>query len=886
MNQINYNQIDEEQRQLIEREFETKRQILLFPMVIVDGVDSISQGIYTKNPNRFKSASFENVFQGRNPVIVVWKNSTTSINQRTQGGEPDFSKPAFKDYKVGDYIPVILDADGETYFQSFSDDKNGNKRFSTTSTINIRLKGEFTREQWYEWQYFPELGEEFYYPEAITVYRDEEGVFAYTELTLKKVNDELEMITTNADTLILRSSPGEEYAWPKLSKTLITINGAEQPDEKKLWQNVELDQDILSKVSGVKYLQLTSSEPMLLGSFYAFGRKIKTDDEGRKLILESSHLLPSEMVQALPDPILGTNIPSDKFYWMEQGRVSVGREYKNWWKTFTNALSGVFGMGGNKDSIKNYGAIRFPDISTATKSAPEKSKVDDMGNVIKVPQVYWDRWKIKARADITYSGRKGYKTMTPYSVERMQNTEAFLHDKLAKNVFILGSIVQIPIEYKSKIPKGLLSMTIGGIYKLIIGVKNLMFNNKTDRLSDIDLPLLGESSYIDFISEGLMASGDAGNIAKEYMPLQLFTEKRPEILTGKNINNLSVKIELTDTVEIKGTEIHTSQLGKNNTNYYDADTKTVRTEGGYILDRIIIQGICMGNIKISAFDEANNPLAAFTFESNSKRTGSILEWSTMLKTSKWESDETKDITPKIPGPGFLGKKEARIPDYIFRKLNTTKPMVETETLEIMPLDLYDEFKKTNEKIVLTREEFLEKYSIEFDISNIIEHNGIANVVSNTGYNIRWKGEITTRGHPLSKENISFISPNIRETWFHSHQKLAPWGDAYIFVEGQCKIFINKDTGILTGSITGKCYNSTENTRQWSGEDWYKWKNGQYARMGEGVLWSQPRNSYYNEGGLRHEERRGVKSNVIALPGYYKSRVLTLKIENIILKAKV
>lgn len=806
MNQINYHLIDEEEKRQLEQEFNTKQQILMCPFVIVDGVDDITQGVYTSDPDRFKSASFDRVFQGRNPVIALWKNSTKSINQKTEGGLNDFNKPAYKEFSVGESFPVILDENGETYFQSFTDDVNGNKRFSTNANVSIKLPFELDRSYWYDWMLFPELGEEFYYIESIAIYRDKDETFAYTEVTLKKVNDELELVTTNADSLILRSSPGEEYAWPKV---------VEPEDKRQMWKNLELDEEKLIP-KGVKYLQLTSTEPMLLGSFYAWGRRIETTDEGLRLITETRHLLPSQMKPSTADPILGINAPSDKFFWMEQGQITVGKEYGSWFSQFKEGVMSFFGWD-NNNQHKNYGAIKFEDIETALESAPNKTKTDLGGNTITVPQTYWDDWEIKAVADVGYDGRVGYKTFTPYSEERFPNNKALLHDKLARNVFILGNLVQLPMEYEAKVPFGTVNVVVGGIRKLILGKDAQYLTNNSNRDNYVDIPLLGEHSYISAIANGLM-SADTETDAKKYMPLQLFSGDRPEILSGKNVNTMSVKIELSDVVDIDGESVNTTELGVLDQNYFTGSTTVSKTTSSYILDRIIIQAICLGDIKITAFDSLDQPIGSMMFNTNSKRTGSILDWTTEIKTSEWESDETVETTPNVPNPSNAGPDDTVIPDFeVTKTISNPRSISESWVAEV---NWFEKFKEINPEYEGTLEDFLSTHKLSCgiqstsEVTTTVQERNVANVPTNYNHTKTVATNVVdyNPGLPLSSEgitdNIKFTKNS--DTWYLTDKSVMSAGnsswnsrDKVITSTGVNETTLDLNTGIMSFNAATK-----------------------------------------------------------------------------------
>lgn len=692
-----FNQVIEEYLRELELHYKTKPLTLVCQFAIVDGVFNVSQGVFTDDKNAYESHTFERIFQGKNPIITLWKNSTKSVNQLESDGSPNLDLPPYKEFKTGDHFYAVIDNGEQDFYQSFETDNLGNKRLSTDTDVTILLIGEFTRDKWYDWFLLPELGEEFYFANNVKLLKNEKGEVVISEINLKKVNDELKNVTTNSDYLILRSSIGEGYAWPKIIRS---------EDPRQNYNKVELDEKkLISK--GIKYLQLTSETPMLLGSFYAIGRRILKDENDNELIDELRHLLPSQLLPATPDIINEITAPSDKFYWFEEGRISIGKEYKSWFKVLKENL-----LSNENHQLKNYGAIKFNDIDSAVLSAPDKPKTNSAGDEILVPQTYWDEWLIKKGSDTNK-----YKTFTPYAIPLIENKEGLVHDKLAKNAFILAHVVQLPVEYEAKVSYGLIKTAIGSIVKLILG-KDIRYvtNNNTNRDSSNDLPLLAEHSLIELVHNGLMFSDEAGKTeAKKYMPLQVVTDDKPELYIGKNLGTFNIKIELTDELLIDGEIKNTKDLGKDEFLFND-ETITRRNNKSYLIDRIIIQAIASTNIKVTAFDINNVAVGAMILNSNSKKTGSIIDWTTLIKTSEWESDETKDITPDVPDDAFIGPDEILIEDKTIEVAMTNFGQEENNLL--YELNLYEEFKIQVPQSELTIEEFRNLYSI--DLSYDIE----------------------------------------------------------------------------------------------------------------------------------------------------------------------
>ena len=108
MSENNYNQVEEESLRALEEEFNTKPNIAIMPYRVVAGVDDISKGVYTNNIDGFKDDQFERFFNGQNPIIVLWKDSTKAIYQVSPGGITLKEKNAYKDYSRGEVLYGLL----------------------------------------------------------------------------------------------------------------------------------------------------------------------------------------------------------------------------------------------------------------------------------------------------------------------------------------------------------------------------------------------------------------------------------------------------------------------------------------------------------------------------------------------------------------------------------------------------------------------------------------------------------------------------------------------------------------------------------------------------------------------------------------------------------
>ena len=134
---------------------------------------------------------------------------------KRQSDDTDGSKPRIKQYQLGEYYYGIVSDD--QFFQSFSQDKDNNVLFSTSSSINVIINAVLPKQYYYYWYLIPALKNDvFYYIEEFTYITDEFDNVLTTELTLKKVDDELENVVDDKNLLITPSFSNELYAWPKL----------------------------------------------------------------------------------------------------------------------------------------------------------------------------------------------------------------------------------------------------------------------------------------------------------------------------------------------------------------------------------------------------------------------------------------------------------------------------------------------------------------------------------------------------------------------------------------------------------------------------------------------------------------------------------------------
>lgn len=666
MNQRNYNSINESFKAEIERLFEREKRVIMCEFDIIQGAENITQGYTTDGDDSYKSASFKKLFDGQQPILVIWTNSTFAVPDLDEEGKPVL--PVKKEFKIGTFYEVI--SDRPTFTQSFSHDKTKNLIFSTDSSITIKFKGEFKREQFYKFYLFPEYGDEFYFIDYVNYFIDDLGVIIHSELTLKKVNDELENIATHQDILIMRSTPGENYAWPLLVDKLYDLDKSDEEQYKKdllvrndllysienansdeekidlentfienninpLVKDVILDEDKLQSSRGIKSIQITSTEPMLLGSVYAIGRPVNSDE-----IEEPRHLLASKFLPPTVDKILGLNSPSDKFYYMKDSKIMLGKEYKNWWKNFKANVVG------ENLQIKNYGVIKDSNPEETVLTAPNKKDAADND----VPQSIWDDWIIK-----NDGAQMNYTTFSPYAngdivVEEGATFEA--HNLLSLNTFLFSHIIKLPVEFDVRVPYSLFNLTIGAFRKLFLGMDAGLFTTTGKRASFTKLPLFGEYSYLTMIYDGFTNTDSSKS---GFIPLSAYSNKREKSLYGNNQSSTTIKIELSDEVFIDGkTKINTVDLGKEDKNRYNTKTIVATTNTGYYIDDIVIQAITQSDFKITLFDVANQPIKSLTIQSNNKKTQSFTDWTTIIKLSQWVSDKTfPDSTPIVP-PEKLG----------------------------------------------------------------------------------------------------------------------------------------------------------------------------------------------------------------------------------------
>lgn len=608
------------------QEFNQNKKTVMTVWDLSNAYNDITQGVYSDDPNKELSDTFQRFINTQEPIIVNWVGSSYVEPQLTEGGVIDYNKEPFKRYQVGQTLDVVLVREG--YAVSIIDSQQS-KTYVEDSTIVIRLNIPISQESLYKLFLLPELNSSFYYITNIEVFRTENDELIYYEIVLNRIEDNLNI--KDVKTTIFYGSPGEEYAYP-----LITYN-----EEFNDYPEVSLDPDKLI-ATPIKYIQVTTTDPTMLGSFYAWGRRVSEDEEGNKYISEQRVLLPAKALQAETDPIFGINAPSDKYVWSTDSGITIGKEYKHWWAQWKEQILDKF----NSDKVTNYGALHMFDINDAVNSAPNHTVTNDTGQEVTVDQPYWDDWVPSNNNEITYN------TLSPYSEQVLENNPLdSIEDKLAKNVFINFDKVTLPLEYEEKVPAGLVNSTIGLFKKLILGIPAKIFGtNYTDRNVNAPIPLLLERTYVQLTYAGIMVADTGKGDANEYIPLTLYTDERPTIITGKNVNTMNLKIELTDEVLIDGTNVvNTADLGKEGTNYYNIATKVKQTTIGYLIDNIVVQGITIGKYKFTYFDTNNNPIASMIINSNSKKTNSLVDWSSVINTTKWDDPNIVDLTPEIPG---------------------------------------------------------------------------------------------------------------------------------------------------------------------------------------------------------------------------------------------
>ena len=667
--------------------------VFVFPYKLRSGYLNRTESGYVWSDDEVDEHTFfQKLITGKDNINVVWENSTTLT--KPKGVNRYYYKFEVGKYYLGEIVGNEVFANTQFY-----DDELGQKNIKVNNTIVLHFV--YNKENDEE-QNFPNLrpfyvekedmfklykipqlfGEEWMYISDVryeTIPNDNEIVGCF--ITFVSLNEQLSKSGRTIESYIHESAPNEPYAKPLLSE--------EKNEKGETIYCVKLDENAKSfDRKMVKHIQVEIYGTNALSAITIIGRRLKKDEEGKPYFSTWQFLFPYSFIKPKTYNLEKTSTPSNNFYIFPNCELEFTKSI-NWieqWKKVsdvvaTNSFTGILKIGSSKDwSGEVHNSNPINTSSTVING------------------LHYDYWSFawKPFRDIIVAQQFNLTKDNPYCVNNLWFTQddSFL-DILIKNSFIYWQQLELPLGFAMTKPYKLSNFPIfGGMVSALGGDRTLLSN--TARKKTIPICCIIDCAAATCGANILV--GGEGSVDIKNIPLSFFGGEEVPKFLGVDVCNTTLCFSLTHLlVDNNGKEWDTSYLGQlTNENLeplfddvkkpfqYDGTQKTKDSEEGYIIDKVIIQGLIKSDIKITFFDkdeELANPLWTTKVQSQGKYTNSLRNWTTEITTGCWNDkyvEFSEDFTwPENPPHGIIYNQS---PNYTpFVRIKNQKGVYELST---------------------------------------------------------------------------------------------------------------------------------------------------------------------------------------------------------------
>lgn len=650
---------------------------LIFPFNITMGyITSTENGIRQNDSvNVFDYSTFQRVFTGLENVLAQWQNAYKVEKKK------DNDTFLTKEYVVGKSIRGYVPQ--ETLSASFQPTSISGDFLAefTEETFTIHSYDDLTEEDLFKLYIIPELKEEkwLYVTNAEKLFLPN-GELHHVEITLSTLNNQIAKTGQAIEEYVQRSAPGEGYAWPLVNK-----NGDVSVD---LQRNKDIP---------VTSVQIEGAGAIAMGTIYAMGRITNRENvNGSKRnvfnpkIEAPRILMPLRLETAIPSPV--NTRPSAETDWLV-GNMTPGLEedYKDWKDQFQ----------GNFDPTTRSqyeGMLRATDKKALENSNPINEGTRN--------NLLWDpNWVI--------SVNKTYNTQTNALTgnELKLNGNLTMSQILAHNIFGLDPYTAMPMNVQQNVSWSLRNVPlIGGfLSSLTFGIP-IGWQDTSIKVRMTGGVLLAIPASTKDYANVLVEQGDgvkigletftdesAKNDAIEFSGIKATGSIWKAQLThrsSKTINGNEYKFDniyfgqTHPDKDDDGKDIDFGNEPKPEKLLWDETCKpTDRGDvSGYVIDTITSKFLGKMDYRLTLFSN-NTQIWAGTYQTTSKFTGSIRDWTNAIKFSNWKvhNDVTISFPESIDSPNPPGVT------------NPKKELIKSETLGFITLK--DD--KTDPKTIFT-----------------------------------------------------------------------------------------------------------------------------------------------------------------------------------------
>lgn len=549
-----------------------------------------------------------------------------------------------KNFKIGDTIDCFTEQETLSgQFMSVSMEGSEYAKQSIAKTYTLMSKNRWVDTDMYKLYTIPELkSNQWLFIKEAKLYYDSEKKFRYSEIQLASLNDLIEKSGQAIQHYIHNGSAGEGFAFPLWNE---------------LDKKIELDGNKLKNYP-ITSIQIETNAPVFISTAYAMGRPLFYEPKDMELH-PSRHLLPNAIKTPRINPLSKQQSPEQNYYACFGVKPTIDTFYKEW-KEKVEA-------GYDQLVKKEYeGNLLFND-SAVVASNPINANGEYKYKI-------WD-----SAQKFTSDGQKYTTQASPYAESSITYTsDNDLGQFLSHNIFTMAYINSLPFNLKQSVKWTLKSLPlIGNIANgLTLGIP-LGWIDTTNWIINSGINGIIGAPLYDFTTKSVYALDNS----KGVIPLDIFREfddNSNNTLSSTRSNSYILNFELTDQYQ-KGTETsykNTVNLGQkiNGTvQLWNQDCKPTGRDiftRGYAIDAVVFQAIGKCDIRITYYNE-NQPIATGMYQSLSKFTGNLRDWTNAWKTSAWEREANNEyidypakVNDKAPptAPSDLVVKEYNVAD--------------------------------------------------------------------------------------------------------------------------------------------------------------------------------------------------------------------------------
>lgn len=625
--------------------------VFVFPYEIRSGfLNKTEVGYIETNEDIDSYSFFQKLITGKENINVVWRNSTKLVKPKNK------NEYVFK-FVIGDHYIGAIVGNNLNKEVEFYDDELNHKNIKLNNTVVLHFvyntENSYSRlfpksspfitskEDLFCLYRIPQLfGNEWMYITNINYETmPETNKIVGCFVSFASLNEQLSASGEILEGYIHENTPNEPYAKPKLTY---------KADESgRVVPTIELDDETIHlQNKQVKYIQIEIFGTNALTAINIIGREIKERQvEGKNEIYFEAwkFLYPSKFYPPRIYDLEKTNSPSINFFVFPFCSIEFTKSV-GWIEQWKKASDVV--------ATNNFTGVLHVGQSSDWNDYDHKSnKKSELGVFY---EYYNENWK--PFTDIDVGSFFDLSRGAVYCTETLKydKEDTFL-DILIKNSFIYRFQLELPLSFSCSKPYRLSDIPIiGGMFPAIFGDRTI--NPNLTRTNNVPICCIVDCAAATCGANILI--GSIAGLNEKNIPLAFFGGEEVPKYLGVETCNTSLCFSLTKwMVDKEDKRWDTVYLGEETNEkgedllpskqpfLYDGTQKTTY-EGRetFAIDKIMIQGLIKGKIKITFFsqyfleteDSPEPPLWTTTVQSKAKYTNSLRNWTTEINVGCWD----------------------------------------------------------------------------------------------------------------------------------------------------------------------------------------------------------------------------------------------------------